>query len=430
MVTCSRCGQENPEGFAFCGACAAPLAPTEPARDVRKVVTVVFSDVTGSTALGEQLDPESLRRVMGRYFDEMQSVVESHEGTVEKFIGDAVMAVFGIPVLHEDDALRAVRAASEMRERLAALNEELERDWGVTIAVRTGVNTGEVVAGDGSEGQRFATGDAVNVAKRFEEAAPPGEVLLGETTYRLVRDAVEVEPTEPLGSEGQERSGQGVPAGHAGGRPARPGPPPRFPDGRTRTRARRARAGLPASRRGTRVPPVHGSRRRGRRQVEADRGVPGGCRRRGDGDARPLPSLRRGDHVLAARRGPPRSLRRGTARRDRRRSVRRRGTVDHGADRRRDRPRRERRSAGRNGLGGPPALRGRRPGPPARRPLRRPAVGRAHVPRPRRASGRLGSRSADPAHLPRAPRVPRRAAELGRREVQRHLGAPRTAERR
>ena len=206
MVTCSRCGQENPEGFAFCGACAAPLAPTEPARDVRKVVTVVFSDVTGSTALGEQLDPESLRRVMGRYFDEMQTVVESHEGTVEKFIGDAVMAVFGVPVLHEDDALRAVRAATEMRERLAALNEELERDWGVTIAVRTGVNTGEVVAGDGSEGQRFATGDAVNVAKRFEEAAPAGEILLGETTYRLVRDAVEVEPTEPLGLKGKSEA--------------------------------------------------------------------------------------------------------------------------------------------------------------------------------------------------------------------------------
>ena len=188
--------------------CGAPLAPTEPARDVRKVVTVVFSDVTGSTALGEQLDPESLRRVMGRYFDEMKTVVESHEGTVEKFIGDAVMAVFGIPVLHEDDALRAVRAAAEMRARLAALNEELERDWGVTIAVRTGVNTGEVVAGDGSEGQRFATGDAVNVAKRFEEAAPPGEILLGETTFRLVRDAVEVEPTEPLGLKGKSEAVQ------------------------------------------------------------------------------------------------------------------------------------------------------------------------------------------------------------------------------
>ena len=203
MVTCARCGQENPEGFAFCGACGAPLAAEEAVREVRKTVTVVFSDVTGSTALGEQLDPESLRRVMGRYFDEMQSVVERHEGIVEKFIGDAVMAVFGIPVLHEDDAMRAVRAAAEMRERLAALNTELEGDWGVTITVRTGVNTGEVVAGDASGGQRFATGDAVNVAKRFEEAAPPGEILLGEPTYRLVRDAVEVEEVEPLGLKGK-----------------------------------------------------------------------------------------------------------------------------------------------------------------------------------------------------------------------------------
>ena len=203
MVTCSRCGQENPEGFAFCGACGAPLQDAEPARDVRKTVTVIFSDVTGSTALGEQLDPESLRRVMGRYFEEMKTVVERHEGVVEKFIGDAVMAVFGIPVLHEDDALRAVRAASEMRDRLAALNTELQRDWGVAITVRTGVNTGEVVAGDASGGQRFATGDAVNVAKRFEEAAPPGEILLGEPTYRLVRDAVEVEEVEPLGLKGK-----------------------------------------------------------------------------------------------------------------------------------------------------------------------------------------------------------------------------------
>jgi class 3 adenylate cyclase/tetratricopeptide (TPR) repeat protein len=203
MVTCASCGQEIPEGFAFCGACGAPLAPHEAPREVRKTVTVVFSDVTGSTKLGEQLDPESLRRVMSRYFDEMQAVVESHEGTVEKFIGDAVMAVFGIPVLHEDDALRAVRAAVEMRERLAGLNGELERDWGVRIEVRTGVNTGEVVAGDAAGSQRLATGDAVNVAKRFEEAAPPGEILIGEPTFRLVRDAVEVESVEPLSLKGK-----------------------------------------------------------------------------------------------------------------------------------------------------------------------------------------------------------------------------------
>jgi class 3 adenylate cyclase/tetratricopeptide (TPR) repeat protein len=202
MVTCWRCGQESPDGFAFCGSCGAPLAELQ-AREVRKTVTVVFSDVTGSTKLGEQLDPESLRRVMGRYFDEMQAVVEGHEGTVEKFIGDAVMAVFGIPVVHEDDALRAVRAAAEMRDRLAALNDELERDWGVRIEVRTGVNTGEVVTGDAAVSQRLATGDAVNVAKRFEEAAPAGEILLGEQTYHLVRDAVEVEDIEPLKLKGK-----------------------------------------------------------------------------------------------------------------------------------------------------------------------------------------------------------------------------------
>jgi predicted ATPase/class 3 adenylate cyclase len=205
MPLCPACGRKNPDDSRFCGSCGAPLAEVAPPRDVRKTVTVVFCDVTGSTALGEQLDPESLRRVMARYFDEMQAVVERHEGIVEKFIGDAVMAVFGVPVLHEDDALRAVRAAAEMRERLDALNEELEGDWGTRIQVRTGVNTGEVVAGDaGGGGQRFATGDAVNVAKRFEEAAPAGEILLGEPTYRLVRDAVEVEPAEALELKGKE----------------------------------------------------------------------------------------------------------------------------------------------------------------------------------------------------------------------------------
>ena len=110
------------------------MAPETASQEARKTVTVVFADVTGSTGLGERLDPESLRRVMNRYFDEMRAVVERHEGTVEKFIGDAVMAVFGIPRVHEDDALRAVRAAAEMHERLAALNEELEREWGVRLA--------------------------------------------------------------------------------------------------------------------------------------------------------------------------------------------------------------------------------------------------------------------------------------------------------
>jgi class 3 adenylate cyclase/tetratricopeptide (TPR) repeat protein len=173
------------------------------AGEARKTVTVVFSDVTGSTSLGEQLDPEALRRVMERYFEEMRTVLERHGGTVEKFIGDAVMAVFGIPELHEDDALRAVRAATEMREALTALNEELERERGVKIAVRTGVNTGEVVAGDPAGGQFYATGDAVNIAARLEQAAAPGEILLGEQTRRLVRDAVQLEAVDPLALKGK-----------------------------------------------------------------------------------------------------------------------------------------------------------------------------------------------------------------------------------
>ncbi len=126
VPACQACGQENPEGFRFCGACGAELAPPAVGRrEVRKTVTVVFCDVTGSTALGERLDPEALRRTMGRYFEEIRLIVERHGGTVEKFIGDAAMAVFGIPVAHEDDALRAVRAVAEIRERLAALGEEL-----------------------------------------------------------------------------------------------------------------------------------------------------------------------------------------------------------------------------------------------------------------------------------------------------------------
>src|SRR5215211_1937529 len=171
--------------------------------ETRKTVTVVFSDVTGSTNLGEKLDPEALRRVMARYFEETKAALERHGGTVEKFIGDAVMAVFGIPELHEDDALRAVRAAAEMRDALAELNRELERERGVTLAVRTGVNTGEVVAGDPTGGEFYATGDAVNLAARLEQAAGPGEILVGETTYRLVRDTVRAEMADPLAAKGK-----------------------------------------------------------------------------------------------------------------------------------------------------------------------------------------------------------------------------------
>ena len=189
---------------------ASPAAVTQPAgppaavvpHEQRKIVTVVFTDIVESTMMGEALDPERLRRVMGRYFDTVSRALERHGGTVEKYIGDAVLAVFGIPFLHEDDALRAVRAAVEARGALESLNDELESDWGVRIAVRTGVNTGEVVAANGSQGASFATGRALNVAARLEQAAPAGAILIGEDTYRLVRDAVEVEPIEPLELKG------------------------------------------------------------------------------------------------------------------------------------------------------------------------------------------------------------------------------------
>jgi class 3 adenylate cyclase/tetratricopeptide (TPR) repeat protein len=171
--------------------------------EARKTVTVVFTDVTGSTSLGERLDPEALRRVMERYFGATRSVLERHGGMVEKFIGDAVMAVFGIPTTHEDDALRAVKAAAEMRERLAVLNTEIERERGVRLTVRTGINTGEAVVGDPESRHFYATGDAVNVAARLEQAAAPGEILLGPLTQQLVRDAVRLQPLAPLSLKGR-----------------------------------------------------------------------------------------------------------------------------------------------------------------------------------------------------------------------------------
>jgi class 3 adenylate cyclase len=169
----------------------------------------VFCDLVGSTKLGEQLDPETLRQVLARYFEAMSDALMRHEGVVEKFIGDAVMAVFGIPAVREDDALRAVRAADEMRNALAAVNEQLELRWGVRLQARTGVNTGEVIAGDASRGEGFVSGDAVNVAARLEQAAPPGEILIGEQTLELVRQAVLVQPVEPLELKGKS---QPVPA--------------------------------------------------------------------------------------------------------------------------------------------------------------------------------------------------------------------------
>ena len=172
---CDACGEENADGARFCAGCgtALPAGSGEP-LEVRKTVTVLFCDVVGSTTLGEATDPETTRRVMSRYAQSMTEIVTAHGGTVERFRGDEVMAVFGVPVVHEDDALRAVRAGMEMQRRLAELNAELHATWGVELACRIGINTGEVVAGDPGTGDTFVTGDAVNLGKRLEQAAQPG----------------------------------------------------------------------------------------------------------------------------------------------------------------------------------------------------------------------------------------------------------------
>src|ERR687898_522012 len=164
---------------------------------VRKTVTLVFCDVADSTPLGERLDPEALRGVWSRYHETARDVLERHGGTIEKFVGDAVLAVFGIPVVHEDDALRAVRAAAELRDELASLNDELEHGYGVRIGVRTGVHTGEVYAGDPTQGDPFV------VAQRLGATAGGGEILVGDATIRLARDAVTVEPVPALMLKGK-----------------------------------------------------------------------------------------------------------------------------------------------------------------------------------------------------------------------------------
>jgi class 3 adenylate cyclase/tetratricopeptide (TPR) repeat protein len=189
VLVCPSCRHENREGAKFCEECGFSFA-SAPAREQRKTVTVLFCDLAGSTVLGETLDPERLRALLARYFERMKAIVERHGGSVEKFIGDAVMAVFGVPVLHEDDALRAMRAAVEMRDALPALG----------LQGRIGVMTGEVVTGTG---ERLATGDAVNVGARLEQAAAPGEVLIGQPTLALAGEAVEVEPVEPLELKGK-----------------------------------------------------------------------------------------------------------------------------------------------------------------------------------------------------------------------------------
>ena len=203
MAVCLACGTDNVEDESLCVDCGTPLA-FDHAHEIRRFATVVNSDLKGSTALGERLDPESLREILTRYFDEMRFVYESYGGTIEKIIGDAVVAVFGLPQPRADDAIRAVEAATESLAVLADLNDEFERIWGVRLVVRTGVATGDVVVGEALAGQHVLTGDTMRISSAMEQNAPALELLIADSTYALVQDQIDVEQLAPVTPKGMD----------------------------------------------------------------------------------------------------------------------------------------------------------------------------------------------------------------------------------
>ena len=205
MPVCPTCGKDNPPGFTFCGYCRGSLATASDQTQERKLVTILFADLAGSTELGSRLDPERLRSLLERYFAAMAEVIESWGGTVEKYIGDAILAAFGVPTIHEDDAERAIRAAIEMLERLTDLNDDLADRYGETLQVRIGVNTGDVMAAVGGQlEQQIVAGDAVNVAARLEQAAASGTILVGERTRSITRAAFRFEGPISLDLKGKK----------------------------------------------------------------------------------------------------------------------------------------------------------------------------------------------------------------------------------
>jgi len=203
MTTCRRCAAPAPADARFCGACGAALAVVPDAAGARKHVVVCFVDIVGSTSLGERLDPESLRGYLCRYFDTVSAILVRHGASVEKFIGDAVMAVFGVPVAREDDAARALLAAAELHEAVAAISASLASEYGLGLRVRIGVNGGEVFVAQHADGQLSVTGDAVNVAARLEQAAGPSQTLVGGTIPALAGPRAGLVPAPPIAARGK-----------------------------------------------------------------------------------------------------------------------------------------------------------------------------------------------------------------------------------
>jgi class 3 adenylate cyclase len=203
MPICPRCAQDNPDIAKFCLACGALLAAPEPTSEERKLVTVLFTDIVGSTAKAEQMDPEDVRARLAPYYVRLRRELERFGGTVEKFIGDAVVALFGAPVAHEDDPERAVRAAFAVCQAIDELNAEDE--W-LDLRVRVGVNTGEalvVVGARASEGEGIAAGDVMNTAARLQSAAPVNGILVGELTYGATRSVIDYREAEPIAAKGK-----------------------------------------------------------------------------------------------------------------------------------------------------------------------------------------------------------------------------------
>jgi class 3 adenylate cyclase len=187
MSTCPSCGTENPDGQRFCGECGATLSA--PAEVRRRLITVLYCDMVGSTELGERLDTERLQKVLDRYFGVMRAAIQHHGGTVEKFIGDAVAGTFGIPEAHEDDALRAVRAGLEMQEAAAEIDAEIG-DPGVRMVVRIAIHCGEAFADEAAATQGRIAGDVFNTAARLQAAAEPGDVVVSAAAERMLRRRV------------------------------------------------------------------------------------------------------------------------------------------------------------------------------------------------------------------------------------------------
>ncbi len=202
MVVCPGCGKDNPDAFRFCGYCGEGLGSEEaqPSGQERKVVSILFCDVVGFTAASESADPEDVQARMHAYYSRLRSEIESFGGTVAKFIGDAVMAVFGVPTIHEDDAERAVRAGLRVIEAISELNDSSPS---LELTVRVGVNTGEVVVSQRARGEPTVLGDVVNTASRIQTAAPVGAVAVGEETYRTTERIFRWEDLAPVEAKGK-----------------------------------------------------------------------------------------------------------------------------------------------------------------------------------------------------------------------------------